>query len=69
MRNDGYADMAPQLCETIILARESQRPVYISAGGSKRHIIGRQCDAQVLDVSTHRGIIDYQPAELVITAR
>jgi len=69
MRDNSSVDMAQQVCETIIQARESQRPVYISAGGSKRHMIGRQCDAQVLDVSGHQGIIDYQPAELVITAR
>lgn len=50
-------------------AHEQQSPVYISAGGSKRHMVGRQCDAAELDVSAHRGIVDYQPRELVITAR
>jgi glycolate oxidase FAD binding subunit len=43
--------------------------VYITAGGSKRHLLGRDCDADTLDVSAHRGILDYQPRELVITAR
>lgn len=50
-------------------AREQQSPVCISAGGSKRHMVGRHCDAAQLDISAHRGIIDYQPKELVITAR
>jgi glycolate oxidase FAD binding subunit len=50
-------------------ARERKSPVYISAGGSKQHMIGRHCDATELDVSAHRGIVDYQPGELVITAR
>ena len=45
------------------------RPVYISGGGSKQHLIGRNCDHDVLDVSEHKGIVDYQPQELVITAR
>ena len=50
-------------------ARERQSPVYISAGGSKRDLIGRRCDAAELDVSAHRGIAVYHPGELVITAR
>jgi len=50
-------------------ARTRHQPVYISGGGSKRHIAGRNCDYDELDVSGHRGIVDYQPQELVITAR
>jgi glycolate oxidase FAD binding subunit len=50
-------------------ARERQSSVYINAGGSKRHMAGRRCEAEELDVSAHRGIVDYQPQELVITAR
>ncbi|CAA0118013.1 putative FAD-linked oxidoreductase [Halioglobus japonicus] len=50
-------------------AREQKSAVYIRAGGSKQHIIGRDCAATELDVSAHRGIVDYQPQELVIAAR
>jgi len=40
----------------------------IVAGGSKA-FLGRQSVAEILDVSGHRGIIDYDPRELVFTAR
>jgi glycolate oxidase FAD binding subunit len=38
------------------------------AGGSKRGI-GRPMAAQILDLSALSGIVDYQPGELVLTAR
>jgi glycolate oxidase FAD binding subunit len=38
------------------------------AGGSKRGI-GRPVDAPILDLSALSGIVDYQPGELVLTAR
>jgi glycolate oxidase FAD binding subunit len=38
------------------------------AGGTKRGI-GRPVDAPILDLSGLTGIVDYQPAELVLTAR
>ena len=50
-------------------AAETRRPVYITAGGSKRHLGGRHCPCVELDLSGHRGIVDYQPRELVVTAR
>lgn len=60
-------------CEGFIAAlqqaRQDRRPFYIQGGGSKRHVAGRDCGAVELDVSGHRGIVDYQPRELVITAR
>ena len=44
-------------------------PAYeILAGGSKRGI-GRPVDAPILDLSALTGIVDYQPGELVLTAR
>lgn len=66
-RQDG--DASAQIIEALHQARARRRPVYITAGGSKRHLLGRDCDADALDVSEHRGILDYQPRELVITAR
>lgn len=62
-------DKSEHIIATLGQAREQCRPVYISAGGSKRHLVGRDCDSELLDVSGHRGIVDYQPQELVITAR
>ena len=62
-------DRSEYIIAALQRAREASRPVYISGGGSKQHLIGRNCDYTVLDVSGHKGIVDYQPQELVITAR
>jgi len=62
-------DIAEELAERVRAAYSAGRPLYIRAGDSKRHLLGRACDAEELDVSAHRGIVDYQPRELVITAR
>ena len=40
----------------------------IVAGGSKR-FLGRITQADELDVSAHRGVVSYEPTELVITSR
>ena len=62
-------DQGDAISTAIAEARQQARPIYITAGGTKRHLLGRACDHAVLDVSGHRGIVDYQPRELVITAR
>ena len=62
-------DIAPELIDAVATASESGRPVRIIGNDSKRQLIGRLCEADVLSVSDHRGIVDYRPDELVITAR
>ncbi|MEM1402892.1 MAG: glycolate oxidase subunit GlcE [Pseudomonadota bacterium] len=62
-------DIAPVLIEAVTAASKSGRPVRIIGNDSKRQLIGRLCEADVLSVSEHRGIVDYRPDELVITAR
>ena len=62
-------DCTQSIVAAVKQAGEQNNPLYISAGGSKRDFAGRHCDAMPLDVSSHRGIVDYQPAELVLTAR
>jgi glycolate oxidase FAD binding subunit len=54
--------------ELIALLREPGPAFELVAGGSKRGI-GRPVDAPILDLSAFSGIIDYQPGELVLTAR
>ncbi len=49
-------------------AGKTGRQLNIIGGGSKS-FLGRQCHAEALDVSKHSGIIEYDPRELVITAR
>ncbi len=63
------ADRSEHIIEALWRAREDHRPVTIRAGNSKRHLAGRDCEYATLDISGHRGIVDYQPRELVITAR
>jgi glycolate oxidase FAD binding subunit len=65
----GDRDDSARIIDALQQARVRRSPVYITAGGSKRHLLGRDCGAQTLDLSGHRGILDYQPRELVITAR
>jgi glycolate oxidase FAD binding subunit len=66
---DKPADLSQHIIAAITEARSTQQPLYINAGGSKRHLVGRDCNARVLDVSGHTGIVEYHPGELVITAR
>ena len=62
-------DISLQLQETVGEAARRNQPLYISAGGSKRELCGRACEARELDVSGHRGVVNYEPGELVLSAR
>jgi glycolate oxidase FAD binding subunit len=46
----------------------TRTPLRIRGGDSKAHL-GRPVDARALDTRTHRGVVGYDPTELVITAR
>ncbi len=63
------ADISDDLCARVSQAHREASALYINGGGSKRHILGRDCKATSLEVSAHRGIVDYHPGELVLTAR
>ncbi len=43
-------------------------PVAIRGGGSKP-FYGHRLDGEALDVSRHRGVLNYEPTELMLTAR
>ena len=62
-------DYPQAFVDRIASARAEGLPVYIQGGNSKRHWLGRTPEGQTLDVSSHSGVVDYQPSELVITAR
>jgi glycolate oxidase FAD binding subunit len=49
-------------------AMESKGPLRIRGGGTKDWY-GQQLKGEVLDTRGHKGIVDYEPTELVITAR
>ena len=57
-----------QFSETIRLAGTRRRPLRIRGSGSK-DFYGGTSQGDVLDVSGYRGIVDYAPEELVLTAR
>ncbi len=60
-----------QSASTIRAAAERKVPLYICGGGSKefygRHIVEQ--NIEMLDITAYSGIVAYEPAELVITAR
>jgi len=60
--------MPAELIERVLQAIATRTPLCIRGGGSKT-FYGRACTGEALDVSGHRGIVAYEPTELVITAR
>ena len=57
-----------ELLERVRGAVDARQPLCVAGGGSKRHF-GRAPQGELLDLSGYSGIVDYQPSELVITAR
>jgi glycolate oxidase FAD binding subunit len=63
------SDRAAVLVDQVRDALAARRPLTIRGGGSKPHILGRLPDGELVEVGAHRGIVAYQPTELVLTAR
>jgi glycolate oxidase FAD binding subunit len=61
-------DAATELSERVRQATARRTPLRIVGGDTKR-FLGRDVAGEPLDVSVHCGIVSYDPAELVITAR
>jgi glycolate oxidase FAD binding subunit len=62
------SDLSQSIAERIRSAAASATPLAIRGGGSKA-FYGGAIQGEVLDMSGHRGIIDYEPRELVLTVR
>ncbi|WP_207062672.1 glycolate oxidase subunit GlcE [Motiliproteus sp. SC1-56] len=62
------SDLTRQLQQQVLSARSEGRQLNIVGGGSKA-FMGRQSSGDLLDVGQHRGVVSYQPVELVVTAR
>jgi len=61
-----------EMIDKVMTARASQRPLYIQGGGTKQFYgepVAPPANGGVLDVSAYRGVVNYQPSELVVTAR
>lgn len=61
-------DIIKHLSNTVREAGRDHRPLRIQGSGSKS-FYGRAVQGVALDVSPYRGIVSYEPTELVITAR
>ena len=57
-----------ELAETVRTAASNKSPLCIRGGGSK-DFYGGAPRGETLSVAAYRGIIDYEPSELVLTAR
>ena len=62
-----------ELCQQVMTASGAERPLYIRGGGT-RQFYGEPLPTglpgtAILDLSGYQGIINYQPSELVITAK
>ena len=62
------ADASASLAEQVRSAIAGDAPLSIVGGGSKA-FLGRPTQARPLHVGGHRGIVSYEPSELVVTAR
>ncbi len=61
-------DISQSLQSTVKDAITNRSPLYIQGGGSKS-FYGNPVEAEVLNISPHTGIIDYDPTELCVTVR
>ena len=66
MRHDHDASAA--LLEQVNQALNERTPVRIQGSNSKA-MLGRPVSGDVLDTRSHRGIVSYDPTELVLSAR
>ena len=58
----------PAIREQILQARDQHRQLCL-IGGNTKAFYGRQTAGEPLALSTHTGIVAYEPTELVLTAR
>lgn len=64
----GDADRAAELRERLVDAAGRGRPLCVQGAGTK-DFYGRRPRGEPLETAGHRGILEYEPTELVVTAR
>ncbi|MDI3515530.1 MAG: glycolate oxidase binding subunit [Rhodocyclaceae bacterium] len=65
---DRSNDLSAELLARVDRALAERTPLRIHGGGTKA-FYGRPVEGELLDTRGHRGIVSYDPTELVITAR
>ena len=60
--------MVSPFSQKVLEAKASNRPLCIRGGGTK-DFYGNEPHGELLDTRGHAGIVDYEPTELVVTAR
>ena len=63
------ADHTAALIDAVRSAVSARRALHIAGGNSKAFFGRTTAAADILSVANHRGIVNYEPQELVITAR
>lgn len=66
--NGSDADLTATLADAVRAAAADRRALEIRGGGTRAGL-GRPVAGSPLSLAAHRGVVDYDPAELVITAR
>jgi glycolate oxidase FAD binding subunit len=61
-------DKSKELATLIVDANKDERKLNI-VGGNSKLFYGRQIEGDVVHLAEHAGVINYEPSELVITAR
>lgn len=61
-------DLTDTLAAAVLEAMSAKRPLRI-VGGDSKAFLGRETKGEPLSVSEHKGVVSYEPTELVITAR
>jgi len=61
-------DISKQLEAQVLAAQQNKTKLNIVGGNSKR-FLGREPQGESLNMAEHSGIVNYQPVELVLTAR
>ncbi|RKT43431.1 glycolate oxidase subunit GlcE [Thiocapsa rosea] len=61
-------DLTAELQDRVRHAADAALPLRLEGNGTKS-LLGRAVDGEVLALSGHAGILNYQPKELVVTAR
>jgi glycolate oxidase FAD binding subunit len=68
VQENGMQDIVEQFRARILAASAAGTPLRLRGGGTKDWY-GQPAAGEVLDTRAHSGVVDYEPTELVITAR